>query len=106
MGRSIGSGPAVHLSQQYIKPNAPLPSQYQEPPPSSGLWDSITSMFDTAACVSDHTESPRTVSTPTTSTVNNPPQKNQPRIPNSQYMIENLLAKAGVKFDSRWPKER
>lgn len=114
MGRSIGSGPAVHLSQQVIKKNAPLPSQFHDEPrhqkSQSGVWNALSGIFDGAAvCVADHT-APSPVNGPPTQSLRQQPDDvvyhefPDPflSIPNSRFMVENLLTKASIAFDPQW----
>jgi len=120
MGRSIGSGPAVHLSQQVIKKNAPLPSQFNDEPrpKSGGIFNAISGMFDGAAvCVADHT-APNPVNGPPTHSPRAQAQLEEDNvvyhefpdpflsIPNSRFMVENLLTKASISFDPNWSNER
>jgi len=116
-GRSVGSGPAVDLCQQQIKPLVPPPSKYPPPAPSNsgGFVNGVISFFNAAGCVGDDASAPSTVETQPLS------KKKQEKVPDfssmqypdpflslpqSNFMIENLLSKAGVEYEPTWPPER
>jgi len=121
MGRSVGSGPAVHLSQQFLKPNAPLPSQFNDDAPETiNIWNGISDFFQGAAanCVADHTESsPRSLgmaddlsANATINKADSPVYQEYPdpflSIPNSRQMVEKLLVKAEIAFNPEWNDQK
>jgi len=120
MGRSIGSGPAVHLSQQVIKKNAPLLSQFNDEPrnkkSNGGVWNALSGMFDGAAvCVADHSAPNPVAGPPAQSSAKQDLTEDEVyhefpdpflSIENSRFMVENLLSKANIRFDPQWSKKR
>lgn len=123
MGRSIGSGPAVNLCQQLLKPMPPPPSRSSnfssnssietnesQQQPNTGFWNNVSGIFS-ANCVNDHASS--TSSAVSNSESINPNEEEFPQFPDpfismpqSDVMIENLLTKAGVPFDPAWSAHR